>query len=86
MACSLSKSRLLGVTAILIGLIDVSIAFRVVQDAFGHDGEEPAAYFEPYHPGCVASLPVVVVADRPGRLSRRFSAVAPRFRFFDIVL
>jgi hypothetical protein len=34
-------------------LATVAVAYRVVQENYGHLGEEPRPYFEPYHPGFV---------------------------------
>ena len=35
-----------------LGAVPV-LSYRVVQDDYTHDGQEPRPYFEPYHPGFV---------------------------------
>jgi hypothetical protein len=38
---------------VLAAALSVGVAYRVIQDDYEHDAEEPRPYFEPYHPGFV---------------------------------
>ncbi len=39
----------------LLALVPLISAYRVIQDDYGHNGEETVSYFEPYHPGTIFS-------------------------------
>lgn len=45
-----------GAAALLLVALWPAAAYRVVQDDYGHQGESPAPYFEPYHPGYVGTF------------------------------
>ncbi len=48
--------RGVALSAVLVALlVPAALAYRVIQDDYMHDTEEPRQYFEPYHPGFVGT-------------------------------